>query len=221
MEWKTHDYQDGPVAKPEVCAFNMGLPLALLNGQVRDSAINGNSFAGPMFCGSIALMLSADPELLPWDLKEIITSTATDIGPQGIDDETGHGLINCYRAVREVMRRKAVREGRDPSPYEGRQENDQLDVQTLRKKLKSQLVVANVIPETAGAKAGIQRGDVVVKVGDQDVKSMQEFARTVQRRGQNKLAIQLKRDGETVDVELGPGRAGFAVRMQVNEPSFK
>lgn len=54
-------------------------------------------------------MLSADPDLLPWDLKEIITSTATDVGPEGIDYETGHGLINCHAAVKEVLRRKALR----------------------------------------------------------------------------------------------------------------
>ena len=51
-------------------------------------------------------MLSADPDLLPWDLHEIITSTATDVGPEGVDHETGHGLINCYAAVSEVLRRK-------------------------------------------------------------------------------------------------------------------
>ena len=110
VEWNTEHYKDGRVQKPEVCAFNYRLPLLLQDGTVRPNAINGNSFAGPMFCGSIALMLSADPDLLPWDLKEIITSTATDIGPDGVDDETGHGLINCYLAVKEVLRRKSIRD---------------------------------------------------------------------------------------------------------------
>ena len=38
-----------------------------------------------------------------------LTSTATDVGPEGIDYETGHGLINCHAAVKEVLRRKALR----------------------------------------------------------------------------------------------------------------
>lgn len=110
VEWKTAHYHEGLVRKPEACAFNHALPLILPDGTVIDRAINGNSFAGPMFCGAIALMLSADPDLLPWDLKEIITTTATDIGPPGVDAETGHGLINCYRAVQEVLRRRGLRE---------------------------------------------------------------------------------------------------------------
>ena len=109
VEWETEHYKDGIVQKPEVCAFNAKVPCLLPNGEVVPDLLNGNSFAGPMFCGAISLMLSADPDLLPWDLQEIITSTATDVGPKGTDYETGHGLINCYAATKEVLRRKALR----------------------------------------------------------------------------------------------------------------
>ena len=81
------------------------------DGTVQPERINGNSFAGPMFCGTISLMLSADPDLLPWDLKKIIISTATDVSKEGVDYETGHGLINCYAAVKEVIKRKKLRDG--------------------------------------------------------------------------------------------------------------
>ncbi|MDE0735379.1 MAG: S8 family serine peptidase, partial [Pirellulaceae bacterium] len=63
VKWQTEHYQDGLVQKPEVCAFNLGLPLLQRDGAVKPVALNGNSFAGPMFCGTIALMLSADPDL--------------------------------------------------------------------------------------------------------------------------------------------------------------
>lgn len=109
VEWETEHYQDGVVQKPEVCAFNQKLPCLFPDGQVMPELLNGNSYAGPMFCGAISLMLSADPDLLPWDLKEIVTSTATDVGPKGVDYQTGHGLINCHAAVKEVLRRKALR----------------------------------------------------------------------------------------------------------------
>jgi subtilisin family serine protease len=128
VKWHTEHYQDGLVQKPEVCAFNFGLPLLQRDGSVQPVALNGNSFAGPMFCGTIALMLSADPDLLPWDLKQIITTTASDVAQQGIDGQTGHGLINCYRAVKEVLRRKALREGRDPAAYTGREPGDELNL---------------------------------------------------------------------------------------------
>ncbi len=109
VTWNTQHYQDGTLQKPEVCAFNQQVPGQLPDGKIIPKFLNGNSYAGPMFCGTISLMLSADPDLLPWDLKEIITSTATDVGPKGIDPQTGHGLIDCYKAVKEVLRRKALR----------------------------------------------------------------------------------------------------------------
>ncbi len=111
VEWQTECYQDGLVLKPDISAFNAALPGLMPDGTVLPQNIAGNSYAGAMLCGSIALMLSADPEILVWDLREIITSTATDIGPPGPDNQTGHGLINCYEAVREILRRKAVRQG--------------------------------------------------------------------------------------------------------------
>jgi len=109
--WETEHYQDGEVQKPEVCAFNQGVAVQFPDGKVMESFLNGNSYAGPMFCGAISLMLSADPDLLPWDLQEIIMKTARDVGPKGVDFETGHGLIDCYEAVKEVLRRKKMREG--------------------------------------------------------------------------------------------------------------
>lgn len=106
VKWMTEHYRDGVVQKPEVCAFNYKVVGQLPSGKVIPEFMNGNSYAGPMFCGAISLMLSADPDLLPWDLKEIIEKTARDVGPEGVDYETGHGLIDCYEAVKEVLRRK-------------------------------------------------------------------------------------------------------------------
>ena len=103
VSWQTEHYQQGLVQKPEVCAFNMGLPLLRRDGSARPVALNGNSFAGPMFCGAIALMLSADPDLLPWDLKEIITKTATDVGAKGVDAQTGQLLLGVEHPSARVV----------------------------------------------------------------------------------------------------------------------
>ena len=112
VEWMTEHYHEGIVAKPEVCAFCKLLPMIMPDGTVIEDKINGNSFSGPMVAGALALMISADPDLQPWDAREIILATATDVGPPGVDFETGHGLINCYKAVGEVLTRKKLRESK-------------------------------------------------------------------------------------------------------------
>ncbi len=59
-----------------------------------------------MFCGTIALMLSANPELKPWETREIIIRTATDVADEGFDFQTGHGLINAFEAVKMARAQK-------------------------------------------------------------------------------------------------------------------
>ncbi len=106
VEWKTEHYREGRVNKPEVCAFNFRVPLLPSLGGRPTTTCSGNSFAGPMFCGTIALMLSANPELKPWETREIIIRTATDVADEGFDFQTGHGLINAFEAVKMARARK-------------------------------------------------------------------------------------------------------------------
>ena len=188
VQWATGQYQDGMVQKPEGCAFNMGLPALLRNGEVRPVGLNGNSFAGPMFCGSISLMLSADPDLLPWDLKEFITSTATDVAAEGVDDQTGHGLINCYRAVREVLRRRAIREGENPAPYSGREAGDEIDVAATQKRLASrQIVITRVVAGSQADRLGLKVNDVLQRCGDQPITAANHLRMVVARAVQDNL----------------------------------
>lgn len=225
VEWETEHYQDGKVQKPEVCAFNMGLPLLLRDGSVRTSALNGNSFAGPMFCGSIALMVSADPDLLPWDLKEIITSTATDVAAEGVDDETGHGLINCYRAVKEVLRRKAIRDGKDPKQYEGRVDGDELDIAALMKKLtRTNFVVGAVQPNSQAAKLGLKAGDVFKTYNGDAVanpQDMQAAKRKAQQAGLKKVTVAVERGGKKMDFEFTLGPLGVFPSIEYDDPTFQ
>lgn len=106
VDWNTEHYQDGRVDKPEVCAFNYKVPGLSPKGGQPTRTVNGNSFAGPMYCGTIALILSANPELKPWEVRQIITETATDVAEEGYDHQTGHGLINAYEAVKHAMRKR-------------------------------------------------------------------------------------------------------------------
>lgn len=227
VKWQTEHYRDGLVAKPEVCAFNMGLPFLRRDGSVMGSGLNGNSFAGPMFCGAIALMLSADPDLLPWDLKEIITATATDVAAPGVDSQTGHGLINCYRAVREVLRRKALREGRDAGPFTGRQAGDEIDIASARAELaRLQIRIARVEPGSQAARAGVQVNDTVLSYNGRLITTrtaLRTAVEAAQRQDPDaeKILLVLSRRGRKIKLPVKSGSLGVRVAASYSAPVFQ
>lgn len=63
----------------------------------------GTSSSTPKVAGIVALMLSANPNLTPADVKCILRETADDIDVFGIDDKTGAGRVNAYQAVMASM----------------------------------------------------------------------------------------------------------------------
>lgn len=225
VKWETEHYRDGLVQKPEVCAFNMGLPLLRRDGSVQPVAVNGNSFAGPMFCGVIALMLSADPELLSWDLKEIITSTATDLAGKGVDYQTGHGLINSYRAVKEVLRRRAIREGRDPARYTGRETGDELDIAaTAAALVRFQVEIVRVVAGSQAAKVGLRVKDKVVSYDGLRITSptglRAAVAAAVQQRKED-VVIVVERQGKKMEFMVKLGQLGVSVGASYLAPVFE
>ncbi|MEE3199501.1 MAG: S8 family serine peptidase [Planctomycetota bacterium] len=225
VKWATEHYRDGMVQKPEVCAFNMGLPFLRRDGTVLDTGLNGNSFAGPMFCGAIALMLSADPDLLPWDLKEVITATATDVAAPGVDAQTGHGLINCYRAVREVLRRKALREGSDTAPFTGRQAGDELDIASARAKLVPQRIrIARVEPGSRAAKAGVQVQDAVLSYNGQLITApaaLRAAVEAARRQEDENILLVVERMGKRIELPVKSGSLGVRTAATFSAPVFK
>jgi|GEM_PF-1446152 len=63
------------------------------------ATMNGTSMASPVVAGVISLMLAANPDLTSEQVKDILYTTATDLGPPGRDDYYGHGLVNAKEAV--------------------------------------------------------------------------------------------------------------------------
>lgn len=59
----------------------------------------GTSMATPHVSGVVALMLSANPNLTPAQVRQILQDTAEDLGPPGRDNVFGFGLIRADRAV--------------------------------------------------------------------------------------------------------------------------
>jgi len=110
---------DKPLAKPDVTGYFGGYPvwgrLAVLakHPQRKWEMITdeghgigliigpqGNSFAGPHAAGVAALMLSVNPQLHPWQVKQLMEQTCRDIGPRGRDGRFGAGLLDAAAAVR-------------------------------------------------------------------------------------------------------------------------
>ena len=56
--------------------------------------------------GVAALVLSANPELTAWRVKQILEATATDLPPKGKDPNTGAGLANALKAVQMAIKER-------------------------------------------------------------------------------------------------------------------
>ena len=69
----------------------------------------GTSSSTPKVAGIVALMLSANPDLTPHQVKEILRETADDIDLPGIDDKTGAGRVNAHRAVLGALIHKGLK----------------------------------------------------------------------------------------------------------------
>lgn len=61
--------------------------------------VSGTSFASPIVAATAALMLSANNELTPADLDQLILSTAVDLGASGFDIFYGAGRVDSAAAV--------------------------------------------------------------------------------------------------------------------------
>ncbi len=59
---------------------------------------SGTSFSAPQVSGAIALMLEADPDLTPAQIKVILSATATPM-PKYFLHEVGAGMLNAHAAV--------------------------------------------------------------------------------------------------------------------------
>lgn len=96
---------DGSVF-PEVVAPGVGVRTAdlTLGGYVPDAyaMLSGTSYAAPHVAGAIALLRQADPTASVPELEQAVTASATDVGPPGVDDTAGYGLIDIPAALQAL-----------------------------------------------------------------------------------------------------------------------
>lgn len=87
--------------RKDVAAPGLNIYSTLPNGKY--GVLSGTSMAAPMVTAVVAMMYSANPNLSPDEVKQVLQNTATDLGPAGKDQETGYGIVNARKAVGSVQ----------------------------------------------------------------------------------------------------------------------
>lgn len=86
--------------KPDIAAPGMTIMAAAGNTSSGYANKSGTSMASPFVAGVAALILQANPALTPAQVKSLITGTALDWGPAGVDTDYGAGRLDAYEAIR-------------------------------------------------------------------------------------------------------------------------
>jgi len=60
----------------------------------------GTSFSAPIVTGVASLLLSVNPNFTAEQVAQILKQTATDVDVPGVDQYTGHGIVNAVEALR-------------------------------------------------------------------------------------------------------------------------
>ncbi|SFJ78788.1 S8 family serine peptidase [Thermoflavimicrobium dichotomicum] len=90
---------DGRI-KPDIAAPGYNITAAKANSTNGYVTYSGTSMATPFTAGTAALILDANPNLTPDQVKSTLTSTATDFGPIGKDVDYGFGNLKGYDAIK-------------------------------------------------------------------------------------------------------------------------
>lgn len=97
--------RDGSV-KPDVTNMGVGLVAARASGVSSSKpvgqyyqAMSGTSMATPMTAGTVALLLSAKPDLTPAQVKDALTKTAKPLGGSTPNNNYGYGRVQAMAAL--------------------------------------------------------------------------------------------------------------------------
>ena len=88
------------LAAPGVSIYSVsGAPRTFFGTPTPYRTSNGTSFAAPHVSGALALLKSAAPELRMTVIRNILLTTATDLGDSGVDAVYGWGLVNVSAGI--------------------------------------------------------------------------------------------------------------------------
>ncbi len=98
-----NDYAYPPgLSKPDVSAPGVDTKSCHYSNNTGYQEMSGTSMATPHTAGTVALMLSKNPNLSPAVIDSILEMTAVDLGPTGKDNDYGAGRIDALAAVNYV-----------------------------------------------------------------------------------------------------------------------
>jgi len=86
--------------KPDITAPGVSVYSARTGGGYKN--LSGTSMATPHIAGLIALLLEANPRLIPSNVLDLLTSTTKDLGEEGKDPDYGSGRADIFQAVRKL-----------------------------------------------------------------------------------------------------------------------
>jgi len=93
---------------------------------------NGTSFAAPLVAGVAALAWSANPELRPVSIMNVLTEHAVDLGAPGEDSVYGSGLLDAAAAVEAAAKSAVIADTVAPSIFVASPEDgDRLSKRTV------------------------------------------------------------------------------------------
>ncbi len=93
---------DGSI-KPDLVTLGVNVVSALADSKNGQSSMSGTSMAVPQVSGASSILLEADPNLLPTDIKRMLLKTADDLGQSGPDCTYGYGAMNMTRALQSMQ----------------------------------------------------------------------------------------------------------------------
>jgi serine protease AprX len=92
---------DGEI-KPDLVTLGVDIISALAGSKDGYSSMSGTSMAVPQVSGATAILLQAQPDLKPADVKRMLLKTADDLGQSGPDNVYGYGALNLTNALESV-----------------------------------------------------------------------------------------------------------------------
>ena len=96
----------GPLAdgeiKPDLVTLGVDVVSALAGSKDGYSSLSGTSVAVPQVAGAAAVLLEAQPDLKPADVKRILLKTADNLGQPVPDNTYGYGALNITSALRAL-----------------------------------------------------------------------------------------------------------------------
>jgi hypothetical protein len=87
---------------PHIAVAAPGVDILLPAPNNDYQVASGTSFSAAYVSGVAALVLQRAPALKPDAVRQILQSTAKDLGPRGRDRQYGAGLVDAYRAITAV-----------------------------------------------------------------------------------------------------------------------